>query len=205
MRWWIMLAGVVGCASKDAPAKEGERGPPASGPSRESSEGGASREPSARGGDRAGGAPAPAGNTTKPEPFHEQAEATTAPAEAPRTLALRATWSNIRATDPCWYFSGPAGRDTPLGAHVDVRVAGDHAWLRWGQASFEGTLGASTIDVFRIATHSYQGTWVVSERLRGRVKEQGIHATYTYEECQEGATCPGECRITADVLLVEQP
>jgi len=147
----------------------------------------------------------PSSSSTQPQPFHEQAEAAARPAEAPTTIKLRASWSNVKSTDTCWYFSGPSGRDTPLGAHVEVRRDADHAWVRWGQASFEGSWSANAIDVSRLATHTYAGTWIISERLEGRITEQAIRAKYTYDECEQGTRCPGRCRITADVALVEEP
>lgn len=137
-----------------------------------------------------------------PQPFHEQAEGAAKPAEA-TVIEYRATWANVNSRTPsCWFFSGPNGRDTPLGDRITVRVENGHAWVTWGKASFEGTWSDSTIDVLRLATHDYQGTWVIAERLVGRPKEKAIHARYTYEECQEQTTCPGQCSITADVLLV---
>ncbi|MGE0395721.1 MAG: hypothetical protein AB7T06_03260 [Kofleriaceae bacterium] len=136
-----------------------------------------------------------------PQPFHEQAESAAKPAEA-TVIEYRATWANVNSQTPgCWFFSGPHGRDTPLGEDVTVRVERGHAWVTWGKATFEGTWSDATVDVMRLATHSYLGTWVISERLVGRPKEKGIHATYKYEECEEGMKCPGQCFITADVLL----
>lgn len=144
------------------------------------------------------------GSANPPRPFRQHAEASPA-SSATTVLRYRATWANVVSVTPsCWFFSGPSGRDTPLGDRLSVRIEAGHAWLTWDKAAFEGTWGADTVDMFRLATHDYLGAWVISERLVGSVKEKGIHAKYTYNECQEGATCPGECSITADVLLVEE-
>ncbi|GEM_PF-3010915 len=193
--WWVVFA-LAACGNDKPLEQQTPRDPNATPP------------PSARQPQAQTQAPTPrapqSNDAVTPQPFHQQAEGAAKPAEA-IVKKYRATWANVHSRpSTCWFFSGPAGRDTPLGEHVEVRIESQHAWVTWSTAAFEGTWGDRSIDVLRLATHSYQGTWVISERLRGTVKEKSIHARYAYEECQEGTTCPGECTITADVLLVEE-
>jgi hypothetical protein len=197
---WLVLA-LVACTGDKPAQQETPRDPNAAPP------------PSARTPQSAQQAPLAPGNTIgragrssdslTPQPFHDQAEGAAKPAEAIVKKYL-ARWRNVESTTPCWYFSGPEGRDTPLGIRLEVRIEGNHAWATWNKATFEGTWGESSIEMLRLATHSYQGKWVISERLAGKRHGKGILAKYTYEECQEGTTCPGDCRITADVLLLEE-
>lgn len=115
-------------------------------------------------------------------------------------------WSNVRAVDPCWYFSGPSGRDSPLGTELRVRVDAESV-LTWGKATFRGTWGSREIDVTRHARHDYEGAWIITERLVGTRTAGRVRATYTYAECEVGSACTdarNHCSIHATVDLVER-
>lgn len=124
------------------------------------------------------------------------------PAPLPRGDRRRGSWSNIVPSDAgCFYFSGPDGRDTQLGDDIAIAVDGDRAVVTWSGAVFEGTLREDVLDVKRTGRYDFNGPWTTTERLRGPYREGVLHGTYTYEECERGATCPGSCKISARVVV----
>jgi len=146
----------------------------------------------------------PSSSSTQPQPFHEQAEAAARPAEAPTTIKLRASWSNVKSTDTCWYFSGPSGRDTPLGAHVEVRR----------DATRVGALGAGIVrrlverqcDRCLSARDAHVRGHVDHLRApRGPDHRAGHSREVHVRRVRAGHAVPGRCRITADVALVDEP
>jgi hypothetical protein len=166
--------------------------------------------------------PAPAERTPPPEPranrglpleapdpasatgvTASQGSATAHAAPAPSTpfATLTARWSNIRGTGACFYFSGPSGRDNQLVGDVTVERSGDRAILHIGGATFAGTYRDGELAVTRHSVHDYGGRWTVDETIRGRYLERLMRATYHYEECQDGDTCPGTCVLDARLVF----
>ena len=135
-------------------------------------------------------------------------QAPPAPAPAPRPTQpsdyqFTVEWSEIKATEGCFFFSGPDGRDDKLGPHVEVRrEEPDRVELRFGSAVFSGTARNGELEVTRDSSHDFDGRWTVTERIHGRAREEReMHARYRYQECEVGQHCPGTCRIDAKLVL----
>lgn len=114
-------------------------------------------------------------------------------------IAVAVQWSGVRATDGCFFFSGPAGlgRDDALGEAACV-VVGPRPAVDFGGARFTGAPSRMT----RRSTHTYNGAWTANEALTGALAESGgFSGTYSYAECGPGGPCPGTCRIEASVTF----
>ena len=123
----------------------------------------------------------------------------------PSEFRFTAAWSKVVASQNCFFFSGPDGRDDKLvGTIIVRRDEPDRIELRFGDAVFTGTATNGELNAVRESTHDSEGTWRVRETLKGRIRaEREMHAKYRYEECQVGAPCPGQCRIDAELTFAK--
>lgn len=128
------------------------------------------------------------------------------------------TWSNVRSTAGCFFFSGPQdlGRDDHLGGRARFEATTEGATLAFGAARFTGA-SAPEIHLSRTTTHDFGGAWRVTETLDGRwvtpaiqhhldtpctdAAPRTIEARYVYHEYEGQASTPGHCTITADVTI----
>lgn len=172
------------------------------------------------------GDPAPAGgDPADPDPSAGPAQAPAAapcPEDGPSEGQFTAdvTWSNVRSTQSCFFFSGPGGlgRDDHLGTSAQVELSAERATVDLGGARFAGRTG-ERVSVSRVSTHRFSGgRWRVTERIVGRwapgntryentpctrAGGRTIRARYSYQECDTShpEACPGHCTIEADVTL----
>jgi hypothetical protein len=146
-------------------------------------------------------------SSTIAEPFKETSPLPEKPvlnAEATAVGDWATTWSAVSSPSGCFFFSGPAGRDTPLTGPAQLTFDGEYAKLVWGGATFEGSVHAGAFSLARHAQHTYGGEWTVTETLVGTMRDHTAVAKYHYQECST-AECPGRCTIDADLALLAKP
>lgn len=122
------------------------------------------------------------------------------------SMDMRASWSQIRSTSSCWFFSGPRnlGRDDHLGTSARWTRTGDRVELRFGNLSFTGTVSGNRVIVRRESTHTSGSPWRVTETIQGSFTPPdsdacALVARYHYDECERGTPCPGHCHIDATI------
>jgi hypothetical protein len=120
--------------------------------------------------------------------------------------SMRASWSRIRRSPGCWFFSGPGdlGRDDHLGSSAHWARNGERVELRFGSLSFTGTITGNRVIVRRESTHQSGSQWRVTETIQGSFTPPddsncAFVARYHYDECQQGGECPGSCHIDATI------
>ena len=127
------------------------------------------------------------------------------PAMSPRTVRL--VWTEIQATDGCFFFSGPEalGRDDHLGVSAVWLDDGRSAQLAFDrQVVFTGYAPAATLVLTRTSAHEYGGDpWSVRETLAlediGRDERRG---RYHYDELDLAGAPSGNCHIDAFVTML---
>lgn len=109
------------------------------------------------------------------------------------------TWDDLRATEGCFFFSGPMelGRDDHLGVQADVAL-GPVVTVSFGPHVFRGAQGEPLV---RQSGHHFGGTWSVRETLQGEWDADGFAGTYRYQERERGAAEWGRCAITAHLNI----
>lgn len=119
-----------------------------------------------------------------------------------RLPAREVTWSAVKATLGCFFFSGPEGRDDQLIGKATITRDGDAVAIEFGALVFRGVVRNGQVTAVRHSIHSFGTSWSVNEVIRGRFVEQGLLARYHYDECQRGAgDCPGHCTIDASITI----
>jgi len=121
----------------------------------------------------------------------------------PNTTTFKVSWDNVRATDGCFFFSGPNGRDDQL---VDTAVFernGTELTVTINKkVVFKGSLTKDGFSVARKSQHDYGGPWTVDESIAGpRPVEGSLRASYRYNECEQGTKCPNQCTITGTIVF----
>ena len=123
---------------------------------------------------------------------------------------VAAQWGAPTRTPGCWFFSGPGelGRDDHLGARARWSRQGDAISRVFGSARFEGRLEGRRVRLTRASTHQAGSPWRVTETITGELRETNGCTTfvgrYHYDECEQGASCPGQCHIDADLRLTRR-
>jgi hypothetical protein len=109
------------------------------------------------------------------------------------------SWDDIRATEGCFFFSGPLelGRDDHLGVEATI-TPGPVTTVAFGPHTFRGPRGEPLV---RESGHDFQGAWVVRESLRGTWSADGFAGTYRYQEREHRDEGWGRCAITAHVSI----
>jgi len=123
------------------------------------------------------------------------------PAVVKNRVDMRTAWTEVAASDGCWYFSGPNGRDTRLSGPITLARDGDKVTATIGGATFVGTYRDSELDLARDATHRFDDLWTTHERIHGSFRSGKITGHYHYEECEQGTRCPNHCTIEATLEL----
>jgi hypothetical protein len=113
-------------------------------------------------------------------------------------------WSQVEASDGCFFFSGPDGSDDKLIGTATIERDGTHVTMQIGNAQFEGTYREGQLDLMRISTHVYGGSWLALERMHGLYSRGTMVARYRYNECELAAECPGRCTLTGIIALTPQ-
>jgi hypothetical protein len=129
---------------------------------------------------------------------------TTEPAAEPEPQATgnwRVSWENVKATEGCFFFSGPSGRDDRLVGEARIVRDGQLVAIHIAKVTFRGSLTDLGFVVTRQSRHEYDGPWDVSERISGTSFDSPIRARYRYSECEVGKACPGECTIDATIVF----
>jgi hypothetical protein len=114
------------------------------------------------------------------------------------------TWSNLRSTPGCFFFSGPEslGRDDHLGGFATLTTTAMGAELAFdGALVFSGAASGPTISVSRSAPHDFGGTWTSRETIVLSRSGAAWVGTYHYDEHEGAATAPGTCHIDASVVV----
>ena len=114
------------------------------------------------------------------------------------------TWSNVRSSTSCFFFSGPGelGRDDHLGPSASLTVSAGAAELVFaGGLRFAGTVAGSTLATSREAPHEYGGTWMTRETLRLSASGDAWVGTYHYDELDPSTGAPSSCHIDATIVL----
>jgi hypothetical protein len=119
----------------------------------------------------------------------------------PSHARMHATWTEIRSSGGCWYFSGPAGRDARLWGDAVFDRDGERVTMNFGGAVFAGTYRDRVLELDRTSTHVFDKTWTVTETIRGEYLAGTVTAHYHYEECERGTRCPNECTIEATLAF----
>jgi hypothetical protein len=118
---------------------------------------------------------------------------------------LHVRWLGIRATNGCFFFSGPDGRDDKLVGPVVVdraESANGQLTVKIATATFTGTYRDRVLLLSRHSTHEFNGAWKVTEEIHGKFLDGVLQGSYHYEECEAvAATCPGRCTIDADLAF----
>ncbi len=120
------------------------------------------------------------------------------------TAPLRIRWVDVRDTPPCFYFSGPDGRDDKLIGDVTVDRAelGDgNIALTINGVTFRGVFRDRELTVKRTSEHTFGGAWTATEEIHGTFVDSTLIGTYSYRECEHDNQCPGHCTIDADIRL----
>jgi hypothetical protein len=140
-----------------------------------------------------------------------------APAAGARDVTV--AWSDVRASQSCFFFSGPGalGRNDRLGGRARLDLRDGRAVLDFGGGvRFTGSAG-ERVTLARTSEHDFQGTWRVTERITG-TWQAGVErhldtpcteaprvaaAQYSYAECDTAnpSSCPGPCTITATLTI----
>jgi hypothetical protein len=107
----------------------------------------------------------------------------------------------VTATDGCFFFSGPNGRDIQLTGFATVSQSGTEVAIHFAQTVFRGKLTDGGFEVTRRSEHDYSGKWTIDENIRGKFASGGVVARYRYNECQDGGACPGTCSIDGELSL----
>ena len=114
-------------------------------------------------------------------------------------------WLGVRATDGCFFFSGPDGRDDKLVGPVVVdraESANGQLTVKIATATFTGTYRDRVLLLTRHSTHVFNGPWKVTEEIHGQFIDGVLQGGYHYEECEVAASsCPGRCTIDADLVF----
>jgi hypothetical protein len=113
------------------------------------------------------------------------------------------TWSRVRASPGCWFFSGPGhlGRDDHLGWLASVDAGARRVEVRFGPHAFRGPR-VPELALVRETNPRHLGPWTVTETLDGKLTaDGGFSGTYTYRECDRSGAegCPNRCVIRAGV------
>ena len=125
------------------------------------------------------------------------------PIEHESGVLVEVEWQVTHRTPGCFFFSGPGtlGRDTQLGTSACLGL-GTRATATFGRALFVGTTG-NQARLTRTSRHTFRGQWVATEVLSGTLGPLGRFAgQYRYSECKTGESCPGQCRLAAQVKWV---
>ncbi|MEP6863929.1 MAG: hypothetical protein ABJE66_25095 [Deltaproteobacteria bacterium] len=145
--------------------------------------------------------PAPAAAPVREVAPPQNAAPAPAPAVVRNKVDMSTAWSDVAAVGDCWYFSGPAGRDTRLAGPITLARDGDKVTATIGGATFTGTYRDSELDLARDASHHFDDAWTTHERIHGAFRSGKITAHYHYEECEQGTHCPNHCTIEATLEL----
>lgn len=117
-------------------------------------------------------------------------------------VPFKIRWIEVRDTPPCFYFSGPEGRDDKLVGTVTIERAelgdGDIS-IKINGVTFRGTFKDRELFVTRKSEHTHGGPWTATEEIRGKLVDNVLTGTYRYRECEHGTPCPGDCTIDADI------
>lgn len=139
----------------------------------------------------------PAGTGEPPKPV-----ATKEPMARPKPPPFKIRWVSVRDTPPCFYFSGPDGRDTKLVGEVivdRVELGDGDIRLAIAGATFAGTYRDKELAVKRTSDHTFGGSWTATEEIKGKLIDNTFLGTYSYRECEHGNACPGHCTIDAEI------
>lgn len=136
------------------------------------------------------------------------AAAASAAAQPKPGAPLRVQWSDVKATEGCFFFSGPAGRDDRLVGSARITRDPSGVIVTIAKAEFRGVVRDQRLVATRTSKHDFGGAWIVTETLRGRYSDGAFVGSYSYEECEvgkqkgvEAETCPDRCRIAATLAL----
>ena len=114
---------------------------------------------------------------------------------------MHASWGTVQTDDSCWYFSGPAGRDTHLAGDVTFDRDGANVTMTFGGVTFKGTYRDSVLELERQAGYVFDGRWKTRETIKGDYLAGKVVARYHYEECLVGTKCDDRCWIDATLLF----
>ena len=114
---------------------------------------------------------------------------------------MHTSWGAVRTDDRCWYFSGPAGRDTHLAGEVMFDRDGANVTMTFGGVTFTGTYRDNVLDLERNASYVFDGRWMTRETIKGDYLAGKVVARYHYEECLVGTACDDHCAIDATLLF----
>ncbi|MDP2341179.1 MAG: hypothetical protein Q8O67_09485 [Deltaproteobacteria bacterium] len=132
-----------------------------------------------------------------------------------RSEAAVASWSKVKPSGGCWFFSGPdgLGRDHDLGSEARMLREGAALTVRFGTATFQGDVDARGRVVLQHKGDGADGGdgWLYNETLTGKLSGNTLVAQYAYRECELDGRggCPvvsrGNCTISGAVTINAAP
>ena len=134
----------------------------------------------------------------------------TNPEPLPATVGapVLVSWSDIRSSASCFFFSGPRdlGRDDHLGALATLTLTPPTAELVFveGGYRFTGPVSGAALSALRDASHEYSGTWTTRESIALSASGDAWVGTYHYDEIDPATRVPSSCHIDATVVVTRR-